>query len=463
MDKKYFDEIMAILDSNLSSAEKREKILQYHENDIADVMDELDADKRKELFEILGNEALGEVLLYADDIGDVVDDLPPEKAADIIETMDADDAIDVLQELDEESRDEIVSLMEKEAKEDIQAITKYDEDMIGSRMTNNYITILNTDTVKSAMRKVVKEAAENDNVTNIYVLDKEDVLVGVLELRALIIARDGDDLSKLFKTNYPSFEATESVEDCLPKLKEYGMDSYPILDENKKLIGVITSDDIIEALDLESGDDYAKLAGLTEEEDLDESVFQSVKKRIPWLIILLVLGLVQSISMSGFEAVVATLPIIVFFQTLVLDMAGNTGTQSLAVTIRMISTNEVTKKEVLKTIFKEVRVGFFNGILLGTIAFGVVLLYLFLANKGVGAGLNNFEIVDAVKGASIVAAALITAMTVSSFIGTVVPMIFLKLKIDPAVASGPFITTINDITAMLIYYGLAAILFNIVF
>ena len=129
----------------------------------------------------------------------------------------------------------------------------------------------------------------------------------------------------------------------------------------------------------------------------------------------------------------------------------------------MISTNEVTKKEVLKTIFKEVRVGFFNGILLGTIAFGVVLLYLFLANKGVGAGLNNFEIVDAVKGSSIVAAALITAMTVSSFIGTVVPMIFLKLKIDPAVASGPFITTINDITAMLIYYGLAAILFNIVF
>jgi len=463
MDKKYFDEIMAIIDSNLSIAEKREKILQYHENDIADVMDELDADKRKELFEILGNEALGEVLLYADDIGDVVDDLPPEKAADIIETMDADDAIDVLQELDEDSRDEIVSLMEKEAKDDIQAITKYDEDMIGSRMTNNYITILNTDTVKSAMRKVVKEAAENDNVTNIFVLDKEDHLVGVLELRSLIIARDGDDLSKLFKTNYPYFVATELVEECLPKLKEYGMDSYPILDENMKLIGVITSDDIIEALDSESGDDYAKLAGLTEEEDLDESVLTSVKKRIPWLVILLILGLVQSISMSGFEAVVATLPIIVFFQTLVLDMAGNTGTQSLAVTIRMLSTNDVTKKELAKTIFKEVRVGFFNGVLLGTIAFGVVLLYLFIANKGVGAGLDTFEIVDAVKGSSIVAAALIIAMTVSSFIGTIVPMIFMKIKIDPAVASGPFITTINDITAMLIYYGLAAILFNIVF
>ena len=459
MDKKYFDEIMEILNSNLSNAEKREKILQYHENDIADVLDELEQDNRNKLYEILGNEALGEVLLYADDIGEVVEDLPPEKTADILETMDADDAIDVLQELDEDQRSEIVSLMEKEAKDDIQAIIKYDDDMIGSRMTNNYITILNTDTVKSAMRKVIKEAAENDNVSNIYVLDGEEKFVGVLELRDLIIARDGVDLSKIYKTNYPSFHATDLVDECLPKLKEYGLDSYPILDDNDKLIGVITSDDVIEALDIESGDDYAKLAGLTEEEDLDESVFTSVKKRIPWLVVLLVLGLIQSISMSGFEAVVATLPIIVFFQTLVLDMAGNSGTQSLAVTIRMISTREISRKEVAKRIFKEVRVGFFNGLLLGIISFGTVILYLLIANKGVGANVDTFNILDAMKGSSIVAVSLIAAMTVSSFIGTIVPILFLKMKIDPAVASGPFITSINDVTALLIYYGLAALLF----
>ncbi len=449
-----------ILASQIPDEEKRKKILQYHESDIADMLDELSPVERGELYEILGDEDYAEVLLYAEDIGQIVDEMNPEDAADVIETLDADDAIDVLEELDDDQRKEIVALLDDEAREDINTIIKYDDDQIGSLMTNNYITIGVWDTVKSSMKKVVEQAADNDNVSTIFVLEPNDRLYGVLELRDLIIAREGMDLKNIIKVNYPYFLDTQETEECVNLSKEYGLDSYPILNEEHQLVGVITSDDIVEAVDDQMGEDYAKLAGLTDEEELDEPVRASVKKRIPWLIVLLVLGLAQSFLMTGFEAVVASLPVIVFFQTLVLGMSGNTGTQSLAVTIRMLSTEEKSKKKIFKTILKEIRIGFTNGLMLAVLAFCLVLAFLKITNQGVLA--EEFSLIEGVKGASIVAIALLIAMTLSSLVGTITPIIFSKINIDPAVASGPFITTLNDVTAMLIYYGLAAMLFQIV-
>ncbi len=458
--EKLLNDIKNIIDSELPQSQIRELLLQYHENDIAEISDEMEPNDRAELFRILGNKASGDVLLYSDDISEVVENMKPEEVADIIETMDADDAIDVLEELDDDQREEIESLLDKDVIDEIQTITKYDDDMIGSKMTTNFISILKTDTVKSAMKKVIAEAAENDNVSTIYVLDENNKLYGVMDLRDLIIARPNTDLDTIIKKNYPAFNATMLVNECINALKEYSLDSYPIVDDNNYMVGVITSDDVVEVVDEESAEDYAKLAGLTEEENLDESVTKSIRKRIPWLVILLALGLAQAFSMAGFESVVGTLPIIVFFQTLVLDMAGNTGTQSLAVTIRLISTEEIGKKQIFKAIFKEIRVGFFNGLILSALSFTFVLLYLFLFKKGVEAG-TDFTWIATFKGAGIVALALVVAMTVSSFIGALVPILFHKMHIDPAVASGPFITTINDITALLIYYGLAAMLFSI--
>ena len=458
-DRDHVEELKQILSSpTLSDEDKKSELLQYHENDIADMLDDLDDAERSELHRILGDEIFGEVLLYTEDIEDQITSMAPAQAADVIEKMDADDAIDILEELDEDDRKEIVDLMEPEAKEDIQDILKYDDDQIGSKMTNNYVSILVTNSVKTAMKRVVAEAADNDNVSNIYVVDIQDKLVGVIELRDLIVAREGIDLGTIVKQNYPSFKATDKVEDCLVQMREYALPSYPILDENGKLIGAITHDDVQEAMDEEMGEDYAKLGGLTQEEDLDESPFQSVKKRIPWLAVLLILDLLISFSMANFENVVAVLAIIAFFQTLVLDMAGNAGTQSLSVTIRMISTNDVTGKKIAKTIFKEFCTGILNGIILATISFGFVMLYLFIFKKGVVSG-SEYDVVQAITASGIVGVALLVAMTVSSLVGSIIPIIFYKIKIDPAVASGPFITTINDVTALLIYYGLAALLF----
>lgn len=458
-ERNYSEELLEILNSSLSDEEKKQKILSYHESDIADVVDLLEESDRKEIFRILGDDASGDVLIHTDDISDVIDDLDPDKAADIIESMDADDAIDVLDELDEDQKQKIIPLMDKEATDDIKEIIKYDEDMIGSKMTNNYVVISKDDTVKSATKKVINQAADNDNISTIFVVNSDNTFYGVLELRELIIARPDTELSLIIKTNYPYFNAHTEVSEIINDLKEYGLNSYPIVDDNNMIVGAITSDDVIEALDDESGDDYVKLAGITEEEDLDESVRVSVKKRIPWLIVLLVLDLIQSFTMSGFEAVVAALPIITFFQTLVLDMAGNSGTQSLAVTIRLLSTQDVDKKAVGKAIWKEIRVGFLNGVILAILSTTFVLIFLFISKRPVKA--DTFVMAEAVKASIIVGVSLFSAMTVSSLIGTIMPVFFKKIHIDPAVASGPFITTINDITALLIYYGLVMILFNI--
>lgn len=456
MRRNYQEELLKILNSDLTDLEKREEFDRYHENDIADLIEFLDKDQRNDLYRILGNDLLAEILSYADDIGELVEEMTADEAADIIEMMDADDAIDVLESLDDEQREEIEALMDQEVIEDIKEIISFEDNQIGSRMTNNFIIISQNDSIKMAMKKVISQAADNDNINSIYVIDANDKYYGVVELRDLIRARENDSLEDIIK-NYPYLLATEDVSDCIIKFKEYEMDSYPVLNDNGNLLGVITSEDVVEALDDELSDDYAKFAGLTEEENIKDSVFSSVRKRLPWLIILLILGLAQSFAMTGFEHIIAALPIIVFFQTLVLSMSGNSGTQSLAVTIRVLSDEEDGKRKIAKTVFKELRTGFLNGLALGIIAFLIVFVFMTITKQSIGT--EAYHVMDAIKASSIVAISLLIAMTLSSCVGALIPIFFLKIGVDPAVASGPFITTISDVTALLIYYGLAYLLF----
>ena len=223
-----------------------------------------------------------------------------------------------------------------------------------------------------------------------------------------------------------------------------------MVDEQKKLIGILTAQDIIEAVDDEMGEDYAKLAGLTAEEDLRETTKESMKKRLPWLVVLLFLGMVVSSVVGAFEGVVAVLPVVICFQSLILDMAGNVGTQSLAVTIRVLMDEKLGRREKLGLVWKEIRVGFGNGLLLGIMTVAFLGIYIDLC-KGYGAG-HAFLI------AGCVGVSLLVAMVISSLVGTLVPLFFHKIKVDPAVASGPLITTVNDLVAVVTYYGLAWLL-----
>lgn len=442
----YSDEVLKIFRSNLPKEELIEKISDYHMGDIADAFEKMTPEERKSLYPVLGVEMVAEIFSYIEDSEEYIKEINSDKVANLISEMDSDDAVDILEKLSDADRKRIVALLDNDAKQDVSMILSYEDDEIGSEMTTNYIVVKKNLTIKEATHQLITQAGENDNINTIYVVDDKDSFYGAIDLKDLIVAREYQSLDELIIKSYPYVKANEKIVDCIEQLKDYAEDSIPVLDDNKHILGVITAHDIVEVVDEELGEDYAKLGGLTAEEDLNETTLQSTKKRLPWLIILLFLGMGVSSVVGMFETVVAVIPIVICFQSLILDMAGNVGTQSLAVTIRVLMDENLKASDKVKLMFKEVRVGFSNGLLLGTMSFIFVGLYIFLF-KG-----NTFGYSFLVSGC--VGFSLLASMVISSLVGTLVPMFFSKIKVDPAVASGPLITTINDFVAVVTYYGM---------
>ena len=447
---KYIDEIVSTIRSNLKKDELIEKLNDYHENDIAQSLEYLTKSERLALYDVLGDEWVSEILAYVEEPQQFINELDAKKLADIINEMDSDDAADLLEKVDESVKEKIRPNLDEDVKADIRLINSYDEDEIGSLITTNYICISKTLDIRSAMHELIKQAGDNDNISTIYVVDENEKFSGAIDLKDLIIARQNDELDSIIIYSYPYLLANEKISDSIEKIKDYAEDSLPVLNDNKEIIGIITAQDVVEAVDDEMGEDYAKLAGLTAEEDLNETLKQSIKKRLPWLIVLLILGMLVSSVVGAFEGVVAILPIVICFQSLILDMAGNVGTQSLAVTIRVLMDEELKAKDKAKLVFKEAKVGFTNGIFLGVLAFVFLGLYIYL--------FKGYDVIHAFLISFCVGISLLLAMIVSSLVGTLVPILFNKIKVDPAVASGPLITTVNDLVAVVIYYGLAWLL-----
>lgn len=448
---EYELELIRLIKSDLPADELRQKLSGYHENDISNVLEALTPSERKKLYRVLGLESVSDIFAYLEeDVGKYIEELDAEKAADILEQMDADDAVDILDELEEDKSSELIELIDEETRHDIDLIQSYEEDEAGSYMTTNFVAIRNDFTIKQAMRSLVEQAADNDNISTIYVTDKDGAFYGAIDLPDLIVARQSDDLDKVIMTSFPYVYATESISDCLERLKDYSEDSIPVLGGDKRLLGIITAQDIVEAVDAEMGDDYAKLAGLTEEEELNEPLSESIKKRIPWLITLLFLGLFVSTVAGMFEKVVSQLTLIVCFQSLILGMAGNVGTQSLAVTIRVLMDEGLAGRQKLRLALKEMRIGTVNGLLLGFLAFVCIGLYIYFVKS------KSPAFSFAISGC--IGLSLLVAMIISSLMGTIIPLFFHKIHVDPAVASGPLISTINDLVAVVAYYGLAWIL-----
>lgn len=444
---KIVEEIVAVIRSGAEKKQLLQRLDDYHANDIAQSLSYLSQTERLSLYAVLGVEWVSEILAYVEDPEPYARELGTEKLAAIINEMDADDAVDLLQKLDEADKEKLRPYLDEHVRADLQLIASYDEDRIGSLITTNYICIPKTLDIRAAMHELIRQAGEHDNISTLYVMDESSKFSGAIDLKDLIIARQNDSLDALIIYSYPYLFADEKISDCIEKIKDYAEDSLPVLNQSRQIIGIITAQDVVEAVDDEMGEDYAKLAGLTAEEDLNETTGQSIKKRLPWLMILLVLGMLVSSVVGAFEGVVAILPIVICFQSLVLDMAGNVGTQSLAVTIRVLMDEELGAKEKRKLVAKESKAGMFNGLLLGALAVAFLGVYvrLFKGYAPAQAFLISF----------CVGVALLLSMIVSSLVGTLVPMFFKKIKVDPAVASGPLITTINDLVAVVIYYGLA--------
>jgi len=449
-ERDYSTQILTIIRGGHRDDETRIQLEEYHENDIAGVFEKLTAEERARLFRIFGSEMLANIVSYLDDVGDYLSEIKADAAAEIIEKMDADDALEVLDHLDERTRNEIFELIaDGEIKEEIELIDSYEDDEFGSRMSTNFIAVKRNQSIKETMKTLISEAAETDNIYTIFVLNEDGSFYGAIDLKDLIAARSDDSLESLIYNTFPFVYDRDIISDNIERLRGYFEHMIPVLSSvNNALLGVITANEITDLIDEERGDDYAKLAAMSSEQEPDETLFDSMKKRVPWLVSLLFMGLAVSAVVGLFESVVEALPMIVSFQSLILGMAGNVGTQSLAVTVRALGGDEDNSvKGQLVTILKEVRVALLNGIVLGGISFAIVSVYLFVFSS------YGASFVLAASGC--VGLAMCFAMAISGLTGSSIPICLYRFGIDPAVASGPLITTINDLVAVLSYYGLA--------
>ncbi len=448
----YEDQILELIRKVNSPKLLREKLDDYHANDIADAFQELTPFEREKLCKMLSTERLTEIIEYMDeeDQAKLLNEMNIRKIIAIFNEMETDKAADLLREIDKEKREIILELLEPEVRKKIAVIFSYDDDEIGSKMTTNYIEVPKGVSVKRAMQDLIAQAPENDNITTIYVHDENGMYYGAVNLKDLIISRADTPLEEIIATSYPYVYANEPIDKVVEELKDYNEDSIPVLNNDNLLLGVITSQDLLEVMDEEMGEDYARLAGLAGEEDLEETTHESLKKRLPWLLVLLFLGLLVSSVVSLFEHVVAQLTVIMAFQSLILGMAGNAGTQSLAVTIRVLMDESLERKQKIGLIWKEIRVGFINGLLIGLVSFALLGLYIHFAKS------YDWAMAYAISGC--IGFSLWISMIISSLTGTTIPLFFKKIGVDPAVASGPLITTVNDMVGVVTYYGLAWII-----
>ena len=445
--------ILNIIRSESNDDQIKTLLQEYHEHDIAGILETLTADEREHLRKILGNEIMSDVVAFMDNAGKYLSEMNAHDAAELIGKMDADDALEALEHVDEQTRSKILELIEEdEIKQDIALIDSYEDTEFGSRMSTNFIAVKRNQTVKETMKSLVREAARNDNIFTIFVLNEDDSFYGVIDLKDLIVARSHVELESLICNTFPFVYDKDIISENIERLRSYSENMIPVISSSDNtFLGVITANDIIELIDEERSDEYAKLAAMSGEQERDETLWESVKKRVPWLIALLFMGLAVSAVVRLFEGVVDALPMIVSFQSLILGMAGNVGTQSLAVTVRALGAQENNGiKAQLITILKEIRVALFNGFVLGAVSFVMVSAYLL-----VWASYGTTFVFSA---AGCVGLAMYFAMVISGLTGAAIPICLYRLGLDPAVASGPLITTVNDLIAVISYYGLAWVL-----
>lgn len=376
--------------------------------------------------------------------------LPYKRIIALFSYMSNDDIADILGEMPMNRRKDLTRLMKSKDTADIQSLLLYDDDTAGGIMTTEYIAIPADYTIEKTLKKIKEIGPKTEVIDTIFVLDGIKKLVGVADLRDILSAPDDTKLSEIMDDNVISVTPDMDQEEVSRLVAKYDLKAIPVVNRKGALLGIITVDDIIDVLVEEQNEDIMKLGGTNGSEDIDEPVFQSVKKRMPWLLILLVLGMVVSSVVSAFEFVVAALPIVMSFQSLILDMAGNVGTQSLAVTIRALTDDSISVKDKLALLSKEARVGVLNGLILAVFAVAGIGIYIYAA-KG-----HNIHFAFGVS--LCIGLALILAMLISSIVGTCIPMFFKRIGVDPAVASGPLITTVNDLVAVVAYYGLVWLL-----
>lgn len=393
---------------------------------------------------------VAEVLEMIEDEEEILrltEDLQPRRLVAIVQEMEIDNAVDVMLAMDSEDAVLMLRLMEKDNREQIKKFMDYPESSAGALMTTEYISVPYNNSVKQTMRELIAFAKDDREISAIYLTDEASKLVGVLSLRELIIARAEDKLEDIMVTNLIKVQPLTDQSVVAELMSDYDFTVLPVTNRLNHLVGIVTIDDVVDVLVEEHTEDMSQLAGVSDVElDHDTTnVMDSVKNRFPWLLILLFIGFLTSMIIASFEETLNQVPILSMFLPLILNMSGNTGVQSLAVTVRGITTNQfVDKRDVLEHLFREFKTSLVNGLALSL----VVFIFSYVYGQFIGQTEISFSIVIAVS--------IFLALVIATIAGAFIPLVINSLKIDPAVASGPFITTINDIISLTIYLALAS-------
>ncbi|MFY0760052.1 magnesium transporter [Metabacillus dongyingensis] len=422
----------------------RSMFLEQHPYDQAKIFVKLEQEERLKLYHYLSPEEMAALFENIEDeeynYEMYLSEMDPRFASQMLEHMYADDAVDVLNELNKDQVASYLTIMDDDAAQEIRELLHYEEFTAGSIMTTEFIAIIANQTVKSAMHILKHEAPDAETIYYLYVIDEDKHLVGVISLRDLIVSDDDLMIGEIMSERVFSVSVGEDQEDVARKMRDYNFLALPVVDFQNHLLGIITVDDIVDVIDEEASDDYSKLAAVSDVDSIDRGPLSAAKKRLPWLVILLFLGMLTANLIGQFEETLNKVAILAVFIPLIAGMAGNTGTQALAVAVRRIAMGDLEEGGNFKIIAREAGTGIINGAVCGVLVTGVVYFWQHDFFLGLLVGIS-----------------ILATLTVSTIAGAFVPLVMHRLKVDPAVASGPFITTINDIISIFIYFGMATL------
>ncbi|MDA9472710.1 magnesium transporter [Enterococcus sp. 5H] len=440
--EEHFDLLLEKLQEQ-QMTEFRELFLTLHIYEQGQFYQSIDEENRQLIYSYLSPKELADMFDVIEEdnenMKDYIAEMRPSYAAEMLSEMYTDNAVDLLNMLDKKQKAKYLSLMSSEDAGEIKELLHYEDDTAGSIMTTEFVSIVANQTVRSAMYVLKNQADVAETIYYVYVVDQENHLVGVISLRDLIVNDDDTMISDVLSERVISVHVGDDQEDVAQTIRDYDFLALPVTDYDDHLLGIVTVDDIIDVIDDEAASDYSGLAGVNVEE-VSENPIKAASKRLPWLITLLFLGMSTATLISHYEELVSEASILAVFISLITGTAGNAGTQSLAVAVRRLAVSDEKDNNFSRLIFSEVLTGLVTGAVTGVAIFIVV-----------GIWQHNFPL------GFVIGMAMLCAITVANLAGSLIPMLMDKLGFDPAVASGPFITTLSDLTSVLIYFNIASL------
>ena len=416
-------------------------LVDLHPADIEEILNRLKKDQRKYLFNLLPSELASEVLPELDTpvVEQVLEDASEEKITDLVDKMDSDDAADIIGELPEEVAEKVLDRMEDEASHEVQELLHHAEDTAGGIMALEFVAMPETATVNETIEAIREARDEVEDLYAIWVVDENQRLIGSVSLTDLVLAKGYTTLREIMDVDVPYVTVDMDQEEVANFFKKYDLVSAPVVDENMHLVGRITVDDVVDVLEEEGSEDLAYLAGAPDEEVLEDSAFVVSKARIPWLMVAFFGEIAAALILNSFEVTLKQKVMAAFFIPIIMAMGGSTGQQSSVITVRGLATGDISIKDTGSRLLKEFRVALINSLFFSSLIFGIVYLW------------------DGMLFATILAASMFIVINNAAIVGALVPLLFKKLNIDPALSAAPLVSVSNDIVGLIIYLSITTL------